>query len=102
MSISLRDQFAIQVLSGLLSNPGGPIQQCGMRGWGTTNCDFDDVIALSYQLADGMLTERDKQPGRLEKIRMAAQNMVNRPEGISIEKTGELILGLIDNYGSRV
>lgn len=61
MSIDMRDQFAIQILNGLLSNAGGPIQQCGMRGWGTTNCDFNDVITLSYQLADAMIAERNKE-----------------------------------------
>ncbi|MFV5311366.1 hypothetical protein VXN68_03990 [Acinetobacter schindleri] len=61
----------------------------------------DQIAKGAYEQADAMLAERDKAAGRINSIRIAAQNMVNRPEGISVEKAGELILGLLDNYGAQ-
>lgn len=83
MSISLRDQFAMAAMPSLMM-------------LGRTE---DKVAELAYKQADAMLAERDKALGELKRVRLAAQNMVNKPEGISVEKAGELILGLLDNYG---
>ena len=87
MSISLRDQFAAAALQGYCSQPDA-------GAW-----SHEHTATAAYQQADAMLAERDKASGELKRVRLAAQNMMNKPEGISVEKAGELILGLLDNYG---
>lgn len=87
MSNLLRDQFALAAMQAFCSLPD--------------NIDWshEQTAAAAYQQADAMLAERDKKAGRLNRIRMSAQNMVNHPKDISVEKSGEIILGLLDNYG---
>lgn len=58
--ITLRDNFAMAALQGIMANPSGPIQSNVMSGWGWCNCSPNDVTNLAYSLADEMLKERDK------------------------------------------
>ena len=58
--VSLRDQFAMAALQGIMANPSGPIQSNGMSGWGWCNCSPSDVTNLVYSVADAMLKERSK------------------------------------------
>ena len=57
--VSLRDQFAMAALQGIMANPSGPIQSNGMNGWGWCNCSPSDVTNLVYSMADAMLKERE-------------------------------------------
>ncbi len=57
---TLRDQFAMAALHGIMANPSGPIQSNGMSGWGWCNCSPDDVTDLVYSMADVMLKEGQK------------------------------------------
>ena len=57
---TLRDQFAMAALHGILANPSGPIQSNGLSGWGWCNCSPNDVTNLVYSMADAMLKEREK------------------------------------------
>ncbi|ENV16486.1 hypothetical protein [Acinetobacter guillouiae] len=85
--ISLRDQFAIAAMQGLLAD-----------GWMK---DQKNIAELAYQQADAMLAERDKMHGRLNKIKGLAQNLLNYSDEISPSKTADLILGLIEGYGEQ-
>lgn len=55
---TLRDEFAMAALSGLLANPGGPIQASDRCGWDLTNCSTPDVVAFAYAIADEAMTAR--------------------------------------------
>ena len=57
---TLRDQFAMAALHGIMANPGGPIQSNGISGLGWCNCSPTDVTNLVYSMADAMLKEREK------------------------------------------
>lgn len=87
-NISLRDQFAMAAMQGELA---------GQRD----GCEWANEICLAnraYEIADAMLAARDKNSGRLKAIKSAAQNMVNNPQ-VSVLKSGELILSMIEGYG---
>lgn len=58
--IDLRDWFAGLAMQGLCANSGGPSQANNMSGWGIVNCDVEDVASQSYQIADAMLAERER------------------------------------------
>lgn len=60
---SLRDEFAMAALTGLLSNSGGPIQISSQRGWSLVNCTLDDVSSFAYEMADAMLAAAPKYKG---------------------------------------
>ena len=57
---SLRDEFAVMALNGLLSNSGGVVQHNSMCGTGYINGDAEGVAEWAYELADAMLKERSK------------------------------------------
>lgn len=57
---TLRDEFAMVALTGLLSNSGGVVQKSPMSGTGYVNGDNETVSAWAYGLADAMLKERSK------------------------------------------
>lgn len=57
---TLRDEFAMAALNGLLSNSGGVVQKSCMSGTGYVNWDNETVSAWAYGLADAMLKERLK------------------------------------------
>ena len=57
----LRDEFAMAALSGLLANPGGPIQASDRCGWDLTNCSTPDVVAFAYAIADEAMTARTQE-----------------------------------------
>lgn len=59
-STSRRDGIAASILSGLLSNPGGPLQANGMSGWDFCNCNKDDVIGLAAMMADSLIESLDE------------------------------------------
>lgn len=52
-----RIEIAAKILSGLVSNPGGPIQQNSQSGYGFVNCDIKDVCSLSIELADELIRQ---------------------------------------------
>ena len=56
---TLRDEFAMAALQGLLANSGGPIQSSPMSGWTYCNCGPADVAREAYKLADEMMAARD-------------------------------------------
>lgn len=60
---SLRDEFAMAALTGLLSNSGGPIQISSQSGWSLVNCTLDDVSSFAYEMADAMLAAAPKYTG---------------------------------------
>lgn len=55
---TLRDEFAMAALGGLLANPGGPVQQNPHRGWALVNCTIDVVATEAFAMADAMLAAR--------------------------------------------
>ena len=55
---TLRDEFAMAALSGLLANPGGPVQESPMRGWALVNCTLANIATEAYDIADAMMAER--------------------------------------------
>lgn len=55
---TLRDEFAMAALSGLLANPGGPIQASERCGWDLTNCSTPQVVAFAYAVADEAMAAR--------------------------------------------
>lgn len=57
---TLRDEFAMAALTGLLVNSGGPIQALNTCGWGLVNCSVDEVSSFVFSLADDMVRERNK------------------------------------------
>lgn len=57
---TLRDEFAMAALAGLLANSGGPIQASNTCGWGLVNCSVDEVSSFVFSLADDMIRERNK------------------------------------------
>lgn len=57
---TLRDQFAMAALTGLLANSGGPVQASALRGTGYVNHETADVAGWAYELADAMLKEREE------------------------------------------
>lgn len=57
---TLRDQFAMAALTGLLANSGGPVQANPMSATGYANHDAAGVAAWAYEIADAMLKEREK------------------------------------------
>ena len=59
--MSLRDYFAAKAMQGILANPGGAVQANSACGWSLCNCSFDDVAEFSYQIAEAMLAERNRQ-----------------------------------------
>lgn len=59
-STSRRDSIAASILSGLLSNPGGPLQANGMSGWDFCNCKRDDVIKMAVIMADVLIESLDE------------------------------------------
>lgn len=59
-SKTLRDEFAMAAMQGLLANPGGPIQANPMSGWGFCNSNLIDLAKEAFAIADAMLTEREK------------------------------------------
>lgn len=58
---TLRDEFAMAALSGLLANPSGPIQASDRCGWDLTNCSTLDVVAFAYNVADEALAARAQE-----------------------------------------
>lgn len=58
---TLRDEFAMAALSGLLANPGGPIQASERCGWDLTNCSTPSVVAFAYAIADEAMTARTQE-----------------------------------------
>lgn len=60
---SLRGEFAMAALTGLLSNSGGPIQISSQGGWSLVNCTLDDVSSFAYEMADAMLAAAPKYTG---------------------------------------
>lgn len=59
--MTLRDYFAAKAMNAVLANNGGAVQANSACGWSLCNCTFSDVAEFSYQVADAMLSERDKQ-----------------------------------------
>ena len=59
--MSLRDYFAAKAMNAVLANNGGAVQANSACGWSLCNCTFSDVAEFSYQVADAMLAEREKQ-----------------------------------------
>lgn len=57
---TLRDEFAMGAMTGLLSNSEGVVQKSPMSGTGYVNGDNETVSAWAYGLADAMLKERSK------------------------------------------
>lgn len=51
----LRQRYFGEVMKGLLSNLGGPIQASELSGWKVTNCNIDDVIRFALDVADRMV-----------------------------------------------
>lgn len=56
---TLRDQFAMAALQGILANPVGALKSEGARGWAWRNCSQNDVTSLAYFMADAMMKERE-------------------------------------------
>jgi hypothetical protein len=52
------DRAALAALTGLMANPGGPIQANGTTGWGLCNCDLNYISGMGYHMANLMLAER--------------------------------------------
>ena len=59
--MSLRDYFAAKAMNAVLANNGGAVQANSACGWSLCNCTFSDVAEFSYQVADAMLAERERQ-----------------------------------------
>lgn len=57
---SLRDEFAMAAITGLLANSGGPAQENGLTATGCANSSASDVAAWAYELAGAMMKEREK------------------------------------------
>lgn len=54
-ALTIRDQFAMSALNGLLSNSGGVIQANSHSGTGWVNTNAQSTAKLAYELADAML-----------------------------------------------
>lgn len=50
-------ELSSQIVTGLLSNPGGPIQYRNDTGWGWTNTDAQGFAEFVSGLADTMLDQ---------------------------------------------
>lgn len=59
LGMSLRDAFGIAALQGLCANPGGPFQANNQCGWALTNCTYDNVAAVAWEMANAMLRTRE-------------------------------------------
>lgn len=63
---TLRDEFAMAALQGLLANSGGPVQQSPHRGWALVNCTLAEVASEAFAMADAMMAARaaNKEPSK--------------------------------------
>lgn len=59
--MTLRDYFAAKAMNAVMANNGGAVQANSACGWSLCNCTLSDVAEFSYQVADAMLAEREKQ-----------------------------------------
>lgn len=57
--LTLRDQFAMSAMNGLLSNSGGVIQANSHTGTGWVNTSAKGTAELAYEIADVMLKARE-------------------------------------------
>lgn len=57
---TLRDEFAMAALQGIMANSGGPLQSNPMSGWGLTNTNEDSIAAFVWEIADAMMKQREK------------------------------------------
>ena len=59
--MTIRATMAMHIMSGLLSNAGGPIQANGMNGWNFVNCNADHVAQAAVGCADALIAELNKE-----------------------------------------
>jgi hypothetical protein len=59
--MTLRAFIATKAMQGLLANPGGPIQQNDITGWGLTNTRAEGVAKTACAMADALIAELEKQ-----------------------------------------
>ncbi len=52
------NHIAAMLMQGLLANPGGPIQANGASGWGWTNCKYQDVVDMTYDIVEEMVNRQ--------------------------------------------
>jgi len=53
--LTVREQFAMAAMQGLLSNPGGPIQAGGTTGWHLVNCTVAQMAIFCVEFGDEVI-----------------------------------------------
>lgn len=59
--MSTRAFFSVEILKGLLANPGGPIQACPRSGWSLCNISMPRLADEAVGMADELIAALERK-----------------------------------------